>query len=138
MTQWHDTEPASIDAELQNARALVDKLQTLNASLQHQVNALHAELARADQAGIDLRQQLAAAPDPEPDLDTVPLQALLEAVGTFLEHGQAVAIHGSYDPTTHVDIHALGRVFRVETREASEMLTHAHELGQCELVKCAR
>lgn len=138
MTQWHDNDPASIDAELQNARALVDKLQTLNASLQHQVTALHAELARADQAGIDLRQQLAAAADPEPDLDTVPLQALLEAAGTFIEPGQAVAIHGSYDPTTHVDIHALGRVFRVETSEVSEMLTHAHELAQREVVRSGK
>lgn len=138
MTQWHETELRGVEDDLQNARALIEKLQGLNASLQHQVTALHAELARADQAGIDLRQQLAAAADPEPDLDTVPLQALLEAVGTFLEHDQAVAIHGSYDPTIHVDIHALGRVFRVETREASEMLTHAHELAQCEVVRIGK
>lgn len=68
---------------------------------------------------------------PEPDIDTVPLADLLEAVGTYLEHDQAVTIRGSFEPTRQVEIHALGLTFCVDTQEASEALTKAHELGQC-------
>ena len=92
-----------------------------------------------DQSAEELARHIVAKLDsPEPDLETVPLQALLEAIGSFLEHDQALAIHGSYDPTTHVDIHALGRVFCVETGDASEMLTHAHDLAQREVVKIGK
>lgn len=68
---------------------------------------------------------------PEPDIDTVPLADLLEAVGTYLEHDQAVTIRGSYEPVRQVDIHAMGLTFAVDTHEASEALTKLHELGGC-------
>ena len=68
---------------------------------------------------------------PEPDIDTVPLADLLEAVGTYLEHDQAVTIRGSYEPVRQVEIHALGLTFAVETHEASDTLTAAHSLAQC-------
>ena len=67
----------------------------------------------------------------EPDIDTVPLADLLEAVGTYLEHDQAVTIRGSYEPVRQVDIHAMGLTFAVDTHEASEALTKLHELGGC-------
>ena len=68
---------------------------------------------------------------PEPDIDTVPLADLLEAVGTYLEHDQAVTIRGSYEPVRQVEIHAMGLTFAVDTHEASEALTKLQELGGC-------
>lgn len=68
---------------------------------------------------------------PEPDIDTVPLADLLEAVGTYLEHDQAVTIRGSYEPVRKVEIHAIGLTFAVDTHEASESLTKLQELGAC-------
>ena len=75
---------------------------------------------------------------PEPDIDTVPLADLLEAVGTYLEHDQAVTIRGSYEPARQVDIHAMGLTFAVDTHEASEALTKLQELGGCVMVEAAR
>lgn len=134
MTQWHETEPRPLESdELQNARALIEKLQGLNASLQHQVTALHSELARADEHANELRAKMAqqADPDHEPDIDTVPLADLLEAIGTYLEHDQAVTIRGSHEPVRQVEIHAMGLTFAVDTHEASEALTKLQELGGC-------
>ncbi len=76
--------------------------------------------------------------DPEPDIDTVPLADLLEAVGTYLEHDQAVTIRGSFEAVRHVQIHAMGLTFAVETHEASESLTKLQELGGCLVVEAAR
>ncbi len=67
----------------------------------------------------------------EPDIDTVPLADLLEAVGTYLEHDQAVTIRGSFEAVRHVQIHAMGLTFAVETHEASEALTKLQDLGGC-------
>lgn len=75
---------------------------------------------------------------PEPDIDTVPLADLLEAVGTYLEHDQAVTIRGSFEAVRHVQIHAMGLTFAVETHEASEALTKAQELAQSLVVEAAR
>ena len=75
---------------------------------------------------------------PEPDIDTVPLADLLEAVGTYLEHDQAVTIRGSYEPARQVEIHAMGLTFAVDTHEASEALTKLQELGGCVVVEAAR
>lgn len=139
MTQWHETEPRPLESgELQNARALIEKLQGLNASLQHQVTALHTEIAHADEHAKDLLAQLAQQADPEPDIDTVPLADLLEAIGTYLEHDQAVTIRGSYEPVRQVGIHAMGLTFAVDTHEASEALTKLQELGGCVVVEAAR
>lgn len=132
MTQWHETEPRTLESdELQNARALIEKLQGLNASLQHQVTALHTEIAHADEHAKDLLAQLAQQADPAPDIETVPLADLLEAIGTYLEHDQAVTIRGSYEPVRQVEIHAMGLTFAVDAREASEALTKLQELGGC-------
>lgn len=74
----------------------------------------------------------------EPDIDTVPLADLLEAVCTYLEHDQAVTIRGSYEVVRQVELHAMGLTFIVETHEASEALTKAQELGACLVQECAR
>lgn len=76
--------------------------------------------------------------DPEPDIDTVPLAYLLEAIGTYLEHDQAVTVRGSYEPVRQVEIHAMGLTFAVDTHEASEALTKLQELGGCVVVEAAR
>lgn len=68
---------------------------------------------------------------PEPDIETVPLADLLEAIVTYLEHDQAVTIRGSYEPVRQVDIHAMGLTFAVDTHKASEALTKLHELDGC-------
>lgn len=68
--------------------------------------------------------------DPEPDMDTVPLADLLEAVGTFLEEGQGVRISRLHHGATDMRVYALGLEFVVDSHEASETLTHAHELAQ--------
>lgn len=75
---------------------------------------------------------------PDPDIDTVPLADLLEAVGTYLEHDQAVTIRGSFEAVRHVQIHAMGLTFAVETHEASESLTKLQDLGGCLVVEAAR
>ena len=169
-------ELAAARAELRNAKALADKLQTLLDSKTHQVEALHKEVAnlgatlnaantsadcwqkraevaeadRAEIAGVLIMHAdgefLAGDPSteelarhivdklitaPEPDIDTVPLADLLEAVGTYLEHDQAVTIRGSFEAVRHVQIHAMGLTFAVETHEASEALTKLQELGGC-------
>lgn len=188
----HDAElDASVArAELRNAKALADKLQTLLDSKTHAYEAMHneaqhlsnrvealqkdvadlgaklkaansitehwkeraqdAELDRAGIAGVLIMHAdgdfLAIEPTtldvakhiidklitaPEPDIDTVPLADLLEAVGTYLEHDQAVTIRGSYEAVRQVELHAMGLTFSVDTHEASEALTKLQELGGC-------
>ena len=172
---------AAARAELRNAKALADKLQTLLDSKTHEVDALHTELARACHAqqmseaerdrwmsrsveadntvdamlkvlrphaapayselGTPLdvaRNVVASLEAPEPDIDTVPLADLLEAIGTYLEHDQAVTIRGSYEPVRQIEIHAMGLTFAVDTHEASEALTKLQELGGCVVVEAAR
>lgn len=128
MTQWHETEPRTLESdELQNARALIEKLQGLNASLQHQVTALHTEIARADEHANELRAQLAQQADPEPDLDTVELKDLLDAVRCFLDDGQAIVIRAESDSVT---IQALNEAqFVCSTADARDVLDHATALG---------
>lgn len=127
MTQWHEAEPRELD-ELQNARALIEKLQGLNASLQHQVTALHTEIARADEHANELRAQLAQQADPAPDLDTVELKDLLDAVRCFLEDGQAIVIRAESDSVT---IQALNEAqFACSTAEARDVLDHAAALDR--------
>lgn len=181
----HDAalDAAATRAELRNANALADKLQTLLDSKTHQVDALHTEIERMRRAGnlaIDDQKRwqgraedaeralgmitgllmkhadddfLAGNPTtfqtaqhivdklitaPEPDIDTVPLADLLEAIGTYLEHDQAVTIRGSYEAVRQVEIHAMGLTFAVDTHEASEALTKLQELGGCVVVEAAR
>lgn len=174
---------AAAKAELRNATALADKLQTLLDSKTHQVEALHkevanlgatlkaantsaecwqkrAEVAEADRAAIAGRLIMHADGDflvgdpttlelaehivdklvtaPDPDIDTVPLADLLEAIGTYLEHDQAVTIRGSYEPVRQIEIHAMGLTFAVDTHEASEALTKLQELGGCVVVEASR
>ena len=128
MTQWHETEPRPLESdELQNARALIEKLQGLNASLQHQVTALRAALANADEHAKDLLAQLAQQADPEPDLDTVELKDLLDAVRCFLGDGQAIVIRAESDRVT---IQALNEAqFVCSTADARDVLDHATALG---------
>ena len=173
---------AAARAELLNAKALIDKLQTLLDSKTHQVEAPHkevenlgatfkawnntaghwqyraeaAERDRAAAAGVlimhadaeflmtdpstealarHIVDKLVCAP--EVVADPAPLADLLEAVGTYLEHDQAVTIRGSFEPTRQVEIHALGLTFCVDTQEACAALTKAHELGQCLTVQQA-
>lgn len=76
--------------------------------------------------------------DPEPDIDTVPLSELLDAVGTYLEHDQAVTIRGSFEAVRHVQIHAMGLNFAVDIHEASEALIKLQELDECLVVEAAR
>lgn len=168
-TQTSADELASARAELRNAKALADKLQTLLDSKTHAYEAMHNEAqhlanqlavakrgvrtfesvmklldAHADAAVIEAAKGCVDGPEqiarniidklitaPDPDIDTVPLADLLEAVGTYLEHDQAVTIRGSYEAVRQVEIHALGLTFSVDTHEASEALTKLHELGGC-------
>lgn len=126
MTQWHEAEPRELD-ELQNARALIEKLQGLNASLQHQVTALHTEIAHVDERANELRAQLQQQADPAPDLDTVELKDLLDAVRCFLEDGQAIVIRAESDSVT---IQALNEAqFVCSTADARGVLDHATALG---------
>ena len=128
MTQWHETEPRTLESdELQNARALIEKLQGLNASLQHQVTALHTEIARADEHAKDLLAQLVQQADPAPDLETVKLKDLLDAVRCFLDDGQSIEIRAKSDS---VSIQALNEAkFVCSTADARDVLDHATALG---------
>jgi len=129
MIQWHETEPRTLESdELQNARALIEKLQGLNASLQHQVTALHTEIAHADEHANELRALLAQQADPKPDLETVDLKDLLDAVRCFLDDGQAIEIRAESDS---VIIQALNEAkFACSTAEAWDVLDHAAALDR--------
>lgn len=178
---------ATARAELRNAQALADKLQTLLDSKTHEYEAMHDEAQRLSNQIESMRnshefirhklqcaadrldavmeiliqhadEELVAAaeprvdgPDmiarhivdklitaPEPDIDTVPLADLLEAIGTYLEHDQAVTVRGSYEPVRQIEIHAMGLTFAVDTHEASEALAKLQELGGCVVVEAAR
>jgi|GEM_PF-5047564 chromosome segregation ATPase len=126
MTQRHETELRGVEDELQNARALIEKLQGLNASLQHQVTALHTEIARADEHAKDLLAQLAQQADPAPDLETVELKDLIDAVRCFLADGQEIVIRAKSDS---VSIQALnGAQFVCSSADAMGVLDHAAAL----------
>lgn len=120
MTQWHETEPRTLESdELQNARALIEKLQGLNASLQHQVTALHTEIARADEHANELRAKMAR----QADLETVELKDLIDAVRCFLADGQEIVIRAKSDS---VSIQALnGAQFVCSSADAMGVLYHA-------------
>lgn len=87
-----------------------------------------------DEAGtpLDVARYVASriTTDPEPDMDTVTLADLLDAVGTFLEEGQGVRISRLHHGATDMRVYALGLEFVVESYEASETLAYAHELAQ--------
>lgn len=96
-------------------------------------------LVAEDGSPVDIaRNVVEQIASPVPDMDTVPLADLLEAVGTYLEPDQAVTIRGSYEPTRQVELHALGLTFGVDTHEASEALTKLQELGMCLMQDPAR
>ena len=128
-------------ADCESARKAI--AQTMEALMPHvDISALF-ERAHDDKDGGEVFAVVATAQNVvarlgEPDIDTVPLADLLEAVGTYLEHDQAVTIRGSFEAVRHVQIHAIGLTFAVETHEASEALTKLQELGGCLVVEAAR
>lgn len=128
-------------ADCESAREAIS--QTMEVLMPHvDISALF-ERGRDDPSGKDVFAVVATAQNVvarlgEPDMDTVPLADLLEAVGTYLEHDQAVTIRGSFEAVRHVQIHAIGLTFAVETHEASESLTKLQELGGCLVVEAAR
>ncbi len=121
-------------ADCESAREAIS--QTMEVLMPHvDISALF-ERGRDDPSGKDVFAVVATAQNVvarlgEPDMDTVPLADLLEAVGTYLEHDQAVTIRGSYEAVRQVEIHAMGLTFAVDTHEASEALTKLQELGGC-------
>lgn len=162
----HDAElEASVArAELRNAKALADKLQTLLESKTRQADALNKELDiaiaanelitkaanlwqdRAEQAereraavttlliahadgaflvGDPSPEEIARhvleklAADAEPDMDTVPLEVLLDTVRTFLDDEQDITVVSG---TNRVVISMLDRKFFALTSEARDLL----------------
>lgn len=78
-----------------------------------------------DDCADELAQQ--ADPDPEPDLETVELKDLLDAVRCFLDDGQAIVIRAESDSVT---IKALNEAqFVCSTADARDVLDHATALG---------
>ena len=131
----------ALHADCESARKAI--AQTMEVLMPHvDISALF-ERAHDDKDGGEVFAVVATAQNVvarlgEPDIDTVPLADLLEAVGTYLEHDQAVTIRGSFEAVRHVQIHAIGLTFAVETHEASEALTKLQELGGCLVVEAAR
>ena len=121
-------------ADCESARKAI--AQTMEVLMPHvDISALF-ERAHDDKDGGEVFAVVATAQNVvarlgEPDIDTVPLADLLEAIGTYLEHDQSVTIRGSYEPVRQVEIHAMGLTFAVDTHEASEALTKLQELGGC-------
>lgn len=75
----------------------------------------------------DCADELAQQADPAPDLDTVELKDLLDAVRCFLEDGQAIVIRAESDSVT---IQALNEAqFVCSTADARDVLDHATALG---------
>lgn len=124
----------ALHADCESARKAI--AQTMEVLMPHvDISALF-ERAHDDKDGGEVFAVVATAQNVvarlgEPDIDTVPLADLLEAVGTYLEHDQAVTIRGSYEAVRQVEIHAMGLTFAVDTHEASEALTKLQELGGC-------
>ena len=131
----------ALHADCESARKAI--AQTMEVLMPHvDISALF-ERAHDDKDGGEVFAVVATAQNVvarlgEPDIDTVPLADLLEAVGTYLEHDQAVTIRGSFAAVRYVQIHAMGLTFAVETHEASESLTKLQELGGCLVVEAAR
>lgn len=131
----------ALHADCESARKAI--AQTMEVLMPHvDISALF-ERAHDDKDGGEVFAVVATAQNVvarlgEPDMDTVPLADLLEAVGTYLEHDQAVTIRGSFAAVRYVQIHAMGLTFAVETHEASESLTKLQELGGCLVVEAAR
>lgn len=131
----------ALHADCESARKAI--AQTMEVLMPHvDISALF-ERAHDDKDGGEVFAVVATAQNVvarlgEPDMDTVPLADLLEAVGTSLEHDQAVTIRGSFAAVRYVQIHAMGLTFAVETHEASESLTKLQELGGCLVVEAAR
>jgi len=104
-----DLEFNSIRLDLENARALNDKLQALLNSARHENEGLRARECNC-----------------EPDLETVTLTQLLGAVRMYLDEGQSVGITHSGD----VIIHALGRRFMPSMDQVNETLDAAAVLAR--------
>lgn len=66
-----------------------------------------------------LDRSLGETPDPDPDLETVLLPVLLDAVGTFLAPGQAVEVG---ETPGRVVVRALGRDFFCGMDDVQEVL----------------
>jgi len=133
-TQHLSNRVEALHADCESARKAI--AQTMEVLMPHvDISALF-ERAHDDKDGGEVFAVVATAQNVvarlgEPDIDTVPLADLLEAVGTYLEHDQAVTIRGSYEAVRQVEIHAMGLTFAVDTHEASEALTKLQELGGC-------
>lgn len=143
-------EADSLHIQIDNYRSYVERMDRCKSDLTDALSTIGAMMdvlrplaapAYAELGSpLDVARHIASrlTTDPEPDIDTVPLADLLEAVGTYLEHDQAVTIRGSFEAVRHVQIHAIGLTFAVETHEASESLTKLQELGGCLVVEAAR
>lgn len=98
----------ALRADVRNAAALADKLQRLLDSKTHECEALRAEIGTQHQG----------VADADPDMDTVSLRALLEAVSTFVDDGQSITVHCA----SHVTLRAFGREFVCSPGEAASLL----------------
>lgn len=67
-------------------------------------------------------------------------QALADKLQTLLvsKTHEAEALRAEIERMRHVEIHAMGLTFAVDTHEASEALTKLQELGGCVVVEAAR
>lgn len=125
--------------DLANAQALADKLQHLLDSKTHECEALRKALDELPQAksvggwihGLTVENagmKIDAEFAPEPDMDTVPLQALLEAVAMFVDEGQTITVHCA----SHVTVSAFGRDFLCSPAEANGLLDASAQLLRAE------
>lgn len=102
--------------KLKNAEALAAKLQTLLDSSRHEAEAM--------------RHQLSQQCDSAPDMDTVPLHELLQAVGLYLDDGVSITV---YPGAAGAVLHAFGKEFHVLANEAEKTLQAAAHLHLMEV-----
>lgn len=65
-----------------------------------------------------------------PDMETVPLQALIEAMSLFLDDGQSITVH----PGQAITVNALGRQFVGSPAHANELIDASATLLRMEVV----
>lgn len=142
-----DSKTHEVEALHKEVDNLAAKLKTANNSARHwQYRAEDAERDRSKIVGVLIKHAdgdfLVGDPttlqvaqhivdkliaDPEPDLETVELKDLIDAVRCFLEDGQAIVIRAESDSVT---IQALNEAqFVCSTADARDVLDHATALG---------
>ena len=106
-----------LENDVRNAQALATKLQTLLDSKTHECESLRVQVEHSCSGGC------------KPDMETVPLNELIEHVALFLDEGMSLTIHDTRITT----VQAFGKSFVCDPAEAGSILDAASLLARVEV-----